>query len=404
MNDTFTPYEIGLERLLAQLGRDHLRYTDALVYQHRLQENVSQARKYGDTEARRAERAQIVDLLNQLALETTQISFNELCRLAAEPPDTKLTEMVSVAPLGTELPVEEPPPHLNVLPGHRYLGKLDGLPVDHLYRELDGHVALWVPALPGIPAFLIDKYAITAHQFSLFLNDLIRQGLARIDRPLPGDVTSCIDVAGHPVAFDALDRWKRTSSPQKPSSPWGLTYHAGAWQPVAGCELLPAALVTWWGAQLYSLWAHRQPIDVTNDRPAYLPTVQQWQTAALFDPVTKRGRLYPWGETWERSLVNYTGYWAGREVRGQAGWERYWTNQPDVVKSTRPLPVSALSDGCSPIGCVQLIGNIWEWSADASSDDLAQRIVKGGACNSPQEYWLRSVEQSPAPPPLQNWT
>ena len=41
MKDAFTPYESGLTRLLDWLGKDHPRYTSALVYQQRLQENIT---------------------------------------------------------------------------------------------------------------------------------------------------------------------------------------------------------------------------------------------------------------------------------------------------------------------------------------------------------------------------
>ena len=79
MADIFTPYETGLTRLVECLGSDHPRYADALTFQSRFLENIAQARQYGDTETRRAERAQIVNALNQLALETVGASFNKLC-------------------------------------------------------------------------------------------------------------------------------------------------------------------------------------------------------------------------------------------------------------------------------------------------------------------------------------
>ena len=79
MTDVFSSYEQGLKTLLERLGQDHPRYTEALTFQSRLLENMAQARRYGDTETRRAERAQIVDGLNRLALETGGPDFNELC-------------------------------------------------------------------------------------------------------------------------------------------------------------------------------------------------------------------------------------------------------------------------------------------------------------------------------------
>lgn len=78
MQDAFSSYEVGLSGLLAKLNKDHPCYADALVYQQRLLENTAQARRYGDTEDGRAERAQIVDALNRLALEAVGVSFNEV--------------------------------------------------------------------------------------------------------------------------------------------------------------------------------------------------------------------------------------------------------------------------------------------------------------------------------------
>jgi hypothetical protein len=56
--DSFSPYEAGLRRLLDRIGRDDPRHLDALTYQDRLLENIRQTRLDGDTETRRAERAE----------------------------------------------------------------------------------------------------------------------------------------------------------------------------------------------------------------------------------------------------------------------------------------------------------------------------------------------------------
>ena len=80
MSDTLTPYETGLNRLLERLDADHPRHAEALTLQARLQENIGQARRYGDDQTRRADRAQIIDALNALALETLGVSYNDLCK------------------------------------------------------------------------------------------------------------------------------------------------------------------------------------------------------------------------------------------------------------------------------------------------------------------------------------
>jgi hypothetical protein len=79
MRDTLTPYEIGLARVLERLGKEDPHYADALVYQQRLRDNIAQARKYGDTDTLKYERAQIVDALNRMALKELRVSFNQLC-------------------------------------------------------------------------------------------------------------------------------------------------------------------------------------------------------------------------------------------------------------------------------------------------------------------------------------
>lgn len=77
--DTFAAYEHGLQNLLDQLGPAHTAYTDALLYQQRLSENIQRARRFGDTASRRADRAEVIDQLNALTLATLHQSFNDLC-------------------------------------------------------------------------------------------------------------------------------------------------------------------------------------------------------------------------------------------------------------------------------------------------------------------------------------
>lgn len=76
--DTYTSYETAIEELLRRLSTQHERYSEALIYQQRLAENIHTSRRYGDTETTRAGRAQIVGQLNGLALDELGISFNRL--------------------------------------------------------------------------------------------------------------------------------------------------------------------------------------------------------------------------------------------------------------------------------------------------------------------------------------
>jgi len=84
--DEFTKYETGLKRLLEKLGKEHPRYIDALVLEARLRHDIKQARLYPNDAASKTAWMRTLKSLNQLALETLGISFNELCTEDSSPP------------------------------------------------------------------------------------------------------------------------------------------------------------------------------------------------------------------------------------------------------------------------------------------------------------------------------
>ncbi len=99
----------------------------------------------------------------------------------------------------------------------------------------------------------------------------------------------------------------------------------------------PVIHVSWYEAEAYCQWAGRR-----------LPSEAEWEAAASLEPnaagtaFSGRKRRFPWGDdplTAEHANVD------GR-VLGC-------------------LDVGALSAGDSAFGCRQMIGNIWEWTADA---------------------------------------
>jgi predicted MPP superfamily phosphohydrolase len=81
-DDIYSFYENGLYQLQACLRNDEPHYTDMLVYQHRLQENLARSRQYGETESRLAERSEILHHLDRLVLSALRLSFDEWCRIA----------------------------------------------------------------------------------------------------------------------------------------------------------------------------------------------------------------------------------------------------------------------------------------------------------------------------------
>ena len=92
----------------------------------------------------------------------------------------------------------------------------------------------------------------------------------------------------------------------------------------------PVVHVNWYEAEAFCRWAGRR-----------LPTEAEWEMAATLEPATGRKRRFPWGDappTPERANLDY--------------------------HSGGTLDVRALPAGDSPVGCRQMIGNVWEWVAD----------------------------------------
>ncbi|NJP06590.1 MAG: hypothetical protein HC837_13650 [Chloroflexaceae bacterium] len=77
-DDIYQQYEAGVKHLLHLIDREHQHYYDLLIYQQRLHENLSRARRYGHDPTLRAERAEILAYLNEMAIAIAGYSFQEV--------------------------------------------------------------------------------------------------------------------------------------------------------------------------------------------------------------------------------------------------------------------------------------------------------------------------------------
>jgi iron(II)-dependent oxidoreductase len=127
-------------------------------------------------------------------------------------------------------------------------------------------------------------------------------------------------------------RWRCESGKRAPAfwfredGTW-LRRRFGRVEPLPDGE--PVQHVCWHEADAYARWAGRR-----------LPTEAEWEKAASWDPVTRTKRRFPWGDE------------APTPDRANLGQRRY-----------RPAASGSFPAGGSPYGVLQLVGDVWEWTA-----------------------------------------
>lgn len=170
-------------------------------------------------------------------------------------------------------------------------------------NELEPHEA-------ELPAFKIDRAPVTNGEFAEFVEDRgyrnekhwSEAGLGWRERE---------DVRAPLYWEQSSFGWERIRfGRREPITPWEPVQH-----------------VSFHEAEAYAHWAGKR-----------LPTETEWERAAAWHDHEGKFR-YPWGQAW-------MGFEASLDRR------RY-----------SPAPAGSYSGGVSPVGCVQMVGDVWEWTS-----------------------------------------
>ncbi|MBI4618384.1 MAG: SUMF1/EgtB/PvdO family nonheme iron enzyme, partial [Planctomycetes bacterium] len=127
--------------------------------------------------------------------------------------------------------------------------------------------------------------------------------------------------------------------------------------PPPGYDDLPVVAVTTNSALAYAAWSGKR-----------LPSNEEWEKAARGID----GRLFPWGDAFDPA----------RAVMRQAGLQQ-------------PTRVGSCPGGASPYGCLDMAGNVWEWTT--TPGEKREFIMKGGAFNADPDSGRADLRKSASP-------
>jgi formylglycine-generating enzyme len=241
--------------------------------------------------------------------------------------------------------------HLNDI--YRPIGKSEA-GFDHFRRLTDGMVCVRLPSetveignnepdagpdeqpqhMVEIRAFLMDREVVSTSAYCRFLNSI-----------------GAID-------DETLEAWFWIAEDGRRHEHQLVKRTENCWIPLEGTEEWPMVLVTWHGANAYSLWANGADWRRwSGDDGTFLPSESQWEYGAR----GPKSRRWPWGD----------GEPAEGDINAGLHIQRM---RYDSVLELPIAPVNELS-GVSPFGLTQMAGNVWQWCRDWYDPKAYSRVT-----------------------------
>jgi formylglycine-generating enzyme required for sulfatase activity len=127
-------------------------------------------------------------------------------------------------------------------------------------------------------------------------------------------------------------------------------------------EQAPVAGIAYADALAYCRWAELR-----------LPTEEEWEYAARGPD----GRRFPWGNAWDDTRCRHDLYGASRGA----------------------MTVGSYPEGASPFGCLDMVGNVPEWTASQyarynGSKATPQQVLRGGSWNEDDPVLFRCARRT----------
>ena len=222
-----------------------------------------------------------------------------------------------------------------------------------------------------LPAFYISKYEVSNAEYDEFKEWLKKEvekgekgdphrfcypGYLADGKELPEEQLQSLEKLAPEKRLAAIQK-----SGLKGGEPGGKSHDNGA----AGQANHPVVNVDWHDAWAYCRW-----------RGGRLPTEQEWEKAASWDPKLRRKRVYPWGDEFVAKFCN-----SSAPEDGFAG----------------TCPVDEFPKGVSAYGCSNMAGNVWEWCNSWQGAAGSARVPRGGSWSNGAGYFRCASRFAHAP-------
>jgi energy-coupling factor transporter ATP-binding protein EcfA2 len=177
----------------------------------------------------------------------------------------------------------------------------------------------------------------------------------------------------HAVARGGSAQWDHPAMPSGYShEPWRERLRVPSYYDDPAYDDHPAVAVNWWSAYAFARFEGKR-----------LPTSLEWEAAARgFD-----GRLFPWGDEVELSVVNCADSWSDHPLITYEAWREELDR--GRLGEALPGPVDAHPGNGSPFGVREMAGNVWELTGTVL-EDLNEAVICGGSFDNP----YRAVQAS----------